>query len=488
MKINKVIGKNFKSKSIIEVSFPDGITHLIGLNRNGKSTLRDIINIVFAGNDSKNRKYMNLNPLHRLLLRNDLNKKAEGVVVCQTPDGSLIEFKRSITNEGIQKLRIKTLSGKISIKNSDIIFNSLFLYPSKFAELPATEQAKMIVPDLDLSLFQEKEKSLKAEYTQINSNLTATKNYIDSHYSEYVKIFKENDYNKEEHLEAIKNRDEYLKHKEDLEKWEKRLSRESIMEIVNNPDYSNKSDSEKIDIFVSLYNIPTPVFDKKVFEHLEEIVTAYDILKKLSEDNKSYQNDLEILDTYTLALASNKRAQEENSKAAKKILSKIKLPLDNFQINLDGELIFIDESGKEKYFNNNFFSQSEIIIHTVRLLKQSNNTLKMIFIDNASLLDDQAVEEINSIAGEDIQIIYEEVLKSKPTGDNVIDMREISDEPIKSKTIKSKTTSRKKKEVNPPTNTSREKTVVKNDISSSEINETTEKKQKAEDFSWMKVE
>lgn len=438
MKINKVIIENFKDISKLIVNFSDKITYLYGLNGAGKSTIRDALALLFDGKQA-------ISLAHRSMMVKD--KKA--LITCYIGDNkNEFELKRSMTKKDIYEIKLKSLSGSTAAFDMAVLYNTLFLYPEYFATLDPKQQAMMLLPDLDISQFDEKIKELKAQYTVYNRQYKKYLAFIDKEIDPpEVSI-------SDKELEELNKKFTLLQNDWDANhRTAKDLMEFRVRDLIID---ENMDDLEFIMRVRQEFQTAIDDIDNKVKKlDYDEYINTADRLKQISstddakkEFNKYIDNVHEAASNFN-SMFDNKIAQEEIMLSKEKYLSEQKLPFSEFHVNDQGELIYSHEN-KDKYFNQDFFSQAEIIKHSIAMLKNIKSQIKFLFISNASLLDPFTEEEIKSIATNDIQIVFE-VAGDTIKKDNFILLKEgkVSKTDIESYKVKEKDPVEDKKETIP---------------------------------------
>lgn len=416
MKLKKIIINNFKNISKLEVVFADTVTVLYGLNGSNKTSIRDAIDLLFNGKSA-------ITLQHRSMMIKD-DKTL--IVAYGEDDKHKFEFKRSMTDKDIYQIRIKSLKGDMNI-NKDELINTFFLNPIGFSRMDPKDQTKYILPDLDLNKFNDKINDLKSDYTVINKERKKLQTLVNENKCELPEDIDID--NLDQQIEEYEMLDsQYKEIRSDL----KLMFHHEFVDTINNYFDDDKLSPENIVSLLKMY------FDNKITacnKLLKDEELDFDRLMKLSENIKASMKHKDIISQYNNylqyqedlqskeeELEDNKAKQTEVVMDRQKYLSDQKLPFPDFFINDNGELM-IDDDGKEKYFNRDFFSRGEIIMITINMLKHFDSKIKFIYLEDYAMLDKINQNYIKDMIDNDIQLVVEEP-KENINQDNYVLLKE----------------------------------------------------------------
>lgn len=417
MKIENIIIKNFKNVSQIEVSFDSNITYLVGRNGSGKSSIIDALLVAFKGKNAlpKSNRWQ--------MIKNGSEKSV--IIAKLTDQDNEIKITRKITDKNVY-LEIESSDGKkLGQDFLNEIFNDFTISPKAFAKKSPQEQALLL--GIDTSEFDGKIKKIYDERTLVGREKSKLQGAVDN-YGNIVKVeevkltdlFQEKDeiraYNEEqekakefkqgleklidENLKDITNENSEIKKLEQKIKECKERQKESEQRIQT----YNKEIEENIKI------LPLKSFDEidKKIEDAESTNQKAKVYEQYKKDNDALQEK-----TKEYTHLTNNIKQIETAK--KEYVKDSKLPFSDMTIDEEGGLKI-----KNKPFNDNFFSTGEIWKIAVQLLIAMDPKLKIVFVNEANLLDEENLEIIKGLTDKGYHFVFELVGSKKVDGNCIL--------------------------------------------------------------------
>jgi len=472
MKIQELTLKNFAAYDNVTVSFDPDTTYLIGPNGAGKTTM-GLTGIHFMFQGIAEKSTATTKPLigDRFRFIGSHAKTAIGEMILHDEKANThITVTRKLTKTG-SELSFEAPAGmQLSQQWLNDLFNVFLIAPKRFCELSGKDQAKAL--GIDTSEYDSKIAKLKADYTLINRDLKNIGELVAPDKIERVDVTT---------LQAEKNdiraklNEKYLENKkaneEALRKWRDACSELNDKHIIACNDERARVNQ----------------FNEKVVNDTKEYNTAYDAVKflvsigytgdaekwvsvkasKLEKEIKYTEperGDLppepvyipELPDDYELKTIDEKilRASETNAQAYEYDQYEIKLAqqvakqdelqqnkdnqyaesqrrltyiqsfvlADGMEVNDDGELVLKGKPLKEPYF-----STGELLKIIPALISSQNPELKYVFIQDASLLDEAALAELEAdLVGRGFQLVLEIVGQQEVVGKNCIMLKSIN--------------------------------------------------------------
>jgi hypothetical protein len=413
MKLKKLNLKNFTTFTDIEVVFNDQVTSLVGLNGEGKTTIGlTAIHACLKGIAEKNKDGQLIGERFRFI---GPSKKSADIILTIVDEirGAEIVVSNRITDSG-NSIVFDAPDGYVVDNNwLNSLLNTAFLSAKNFTQLSPKEQALALginTDEIDKQIVE-----AKSELTIINRDVKnlGTKQHVDPidsvSISEILKIKNEIDeqnkvieqYNTQyngivEKLEAKKTRrDELIKELAELE-----------------------SDITKGDNWVKVNAI------KKTMptDHLTKQIEDAESINSKASEYKAYKEwQIKLHESSTKA---DKQNDKVNDLVAKRLLqiTSTNFGVDGLDIGSDGGLLMNDRPIREPYF-----SKGELEIIVAKLYASTNPKLKVRFIDDYELLDENnAAKLVDDLLSQGFQIIIAQVGNEKK-GENSLLIRELKE-------------------------------------------------------------
>jgi hypothetical protein len=461
LKLKKIGVKNHDHLRNFEAIFADGATEIWGMNESGKSCIFDLIPTLIKGMKEKGADCM-IGDRYKVIGPAAKSMNIAATLIDTQCDNAEIVLSRKISSRGNGELKITVSKDYPHTLDAEWLKNLLsaaFLSPKYFCSKTSREQA--ILLGCDTSEFDDKLKALKVEYRDLGRDLKPYENLEEVKKVEAVDIEKLQDKKNEltiaenERLDKIRTanvklRDQYYKDliaakekarkfnrkQDDIESDRARCADLSVeLEDVGYPDWKkfaewvnglpqaeDRKDPEKI-------TFPEPEYADELAD-MSAIVEIDEQIKAGYKTNQAallyseYLKKVKKGDEIKRKRAAN-QGEQSGVQAAKNVyIAKQKLPFAGLTIGENGELLL---EGKE--IRPPYFSAGKLIKVVASLKTQCGDNLKIIFIDDADLLDEENREKlVKWLIDQGYQVIMACVGKSKPAENRIV-LSPIEDEP-----------------------------------------------------------
>ena len=442
--------KNFYKFTDFVCEFGDRVTHLVGINGSGKSTVA-YKGLLACLNGISEQKGGLIGK--RFLFIGKGGKSADIEYTFKDQDnGAEFTIKRHVTSSG-QDLKFQSTSGD-QIDDSWLrsFLNVSLMSAKNFCALSGRDQALAL--GINTAPFEAQIKKLKDEYTLINRDLKnmgeiATvepaemvnmsemverkekiRAALNTKYIENKKVnkTKRDEYNKKcdsrrEKITAIIEANEELQGKiasaveccqvlsglgfncADLVKWIEALPKPATTEIPE---------------------IPEPEYEEEMPDDTELQLIDSEMLRATETNAKAgayieYKKKVELKEAKKKELADNKVNQDAVRAEAVLYIKQFKFPFAGLSVDEDGELIL-----DGRYLNESYYSRGELEIIVAQLHASLNPDFRTRFIDDFDLIDDHNQDKIlKALDEKGFQVITAEVRKTKDR-ENTLILRECS--------------------------------------------------------------
>lgn len=404
MKIKSLKLKNFAEFTDFECIFNDKITNLVGVNGSGKTTIG--LTALWAGIKGiaeNNKNGQLIGERFRFIG----NQKASS-------DIEIIVFDEKENNEITITNHITKQSNQIScspVQDSEWLNNFLsvaFLSAKNFCSTSSKEQALLL--GIDTVKYDNELKELKTEYTLLNREYKSFGELVEIEKIDavdYTALINEKStieaeyYNKQriidEHNQIVNTRDsqildcnnkiEELDHEikelqlklKKCNEWKKNNPKLSKKENIKEPD--TKDLTERIENTKSI----------------NEKAALYLTYKEKSEQKEAKKKELD----------NNQELQKSKLEERMKYIKSFKFGFDGLSVDDNGGLLLDGRPIKDPYF-----SKGELEIIVSKLYSSLKPDLKVRFIDDFELLDEDNQEKIlKSLLDDGFQVITAQVGK-----------------------------------------------------------------------------
>jgi len=399
------------------VQFQDRVTRLVGVNGSGKTTVG--LTAIWAGlkGIAERTKEGVIGERFRFIG----NKKASSDIIIHIVDEKQGEepiiVKNHITKQGNQ-ISFEAPDGyHVDEGWLNNLLNVSFMSASNFCKMSGKEQA--IALGIDTSEHDQKLAEKKQEYTLLNRELKSLGTPEEVEKVEPVVL---NDlYKKKKEVEDHNRIQENIKQKRvNLEEESSRLA-ERIAEKqkqIERLKEEIKADSEEIENNRKWIKENKAEEWKDASEIDREIENAEETNQK-AQAYREYLNHKERIDVKKSELDKNKEEQKEIEAERLEFIKNHNLGFSQLSIDDNGGLLLNGRPIREPYF-----SQGERELVVAKLAASQNPELKVRFVDDFDLLDEDNQQKIlNTLLEEGFQVITGEVGKTSKD-DNTILLKE----------------------------------------------------------------
>lgn len=400
MKIKSLKFRNFAKFINFECIFNDNITHLVGINGSGKTTIG--LTGIWAGlkGISENNKNGQLIGQRFRFIGNQ----------AASSDIEIIVYDEKTKNEVIITNHITKQSNQITcnpVQEEDWLTNLLsvaFLSAKNFSLTTPKEQSLLL--GIDTTKYDKDIKELKDQFTLINRDYRGIGELIP------VKEIKTVDY-----TSLIKEKEiiesEYYNKQRVIDKHNQTAKeRKTQVDSCNQKIQELKDQLEKCEQWLK----DNPIIQKKenlVEPNITELKSKIENSKEINEKAAlylTYKEKSEQKEAKKKELDKNKAQQENKEKEKLDYIKSFKFGFNGLSVDEAGGLLLDGRPIKEPYF-----SKGELEIIVAKLYLSKNPDLKVRFIDDFELLDENnQIKIIDELSNEGFQIITAEV------GDTVI--------------------------------------------------------------------
>lgn len=405
MKIKKLKLKNFGKFTDFECIFDDKVTHLVGVNGAGKTTIG--ITAIWAGLKGIAERSKDAIIGERFRFISSGAKSADlQIDVFDENTGEVVVVKNHMTAQGNQ-ITCEPVQNKEWLFD---LLNVAFLSAKNFSQTNGKQQALLL--GIDTSKYDTDIKILKDQYTLINREIKAfgdleeieittsvnitklidKKEDIESEY--YGKQRKVDEHNRN-YIQRTEQKNQCLTKidnlKEQLEKCKEWLK--------NNPDIEKQKDVDK----PNLETLRNQINNAQETNHRADDYQHY-----LEKKKQKTKKENELLD--------NKVNQNNVEQNRLDYIHSFKFGFDGLAVDYEGNLMLDGRPIREPYF-----SKGELEMIIAKLYVSQNPTLKLRFIDDFELLDEDNQKKIvNDLLKQNFQIITAEVGKKLKTGHTIL--------------------------------------------------------------------
>jgi len=398
--------RNFTGFKKFECQFNDKVTTLIGVNGSGKTTIGlKAIWAVFHGIASRGKGIIG----DRFQFIGDNGRSADiSLTIKDIQKNVEIVLNRHITKK-TTTIEFEAPKGyaidESWFKN---LLNVSFLSARHFTALTSKEQAKCL--GIDTSEFDKKIKEQKAMSKILRKEVADFGNIEEVEFARHESI-----------SDLIAQRDKMVKF--NLEQAEKNLKISTLSKTI----IDDKGELEKL--LVKVDKLKTKILnDEHILDaidlplELQDISIFDDKIKNLEVNNlqaslyKEFSLKEDLKSEKEMALLDSKDEEGKILREKREYISSLNLGFDDLSINEDGELLL-----KDRPITENFFSRGQLEIIVAELYASQNPLLKVRFIDEISVLDDENREKIiKSLLDKGFQIILAGVGKKKIDSNTIL--------------------------------------------------------------------
>ncbi len=408
MKIKKLKLNNFAQFTDFEVEYKDNVTHLVGVNGSGKSTVG--LTAIWAGLKGIAENDRGGNLIGERFRFIGSSKPSSDIEITLVDGDAEIKVKNHITKQSNQITFEAPDNYPITDGWLNELFSAAFLSEKHFTGLSSQQQA--ILLGIDTSEYDSQIKELKSEYTLVNRDLKNLGEVKEVEKAESVSVsdlIAERDKMQKFNSDQDKKGNEVKRAKDrlaDLQEEEKELLRqleEVRQHISTGNDYLKK--------------LPKPE-DQKDLSQINEKIATVEKTNQAASDYKAYVEKKTKRDKLKKELDTNKEKQSLKEKERLGYIQTFDFGFDGLNVDEEGGLMLSGRPIKEPYFSK---GEREMIV--ALLYASLNPKLKVRFIDDFNNLDeDNQKKLLDQLLEKDFQVITAEVKTDNK--DNVVYLRE----------------------------------------------------------------
>lgn len=414
-KLKEVILKNFGKFADFKIEYNDKVTHLVGVNGSGKTTVTlTAIQACIKGIADRVKDGQLYGERFRFIGNNKATADIE-LVLLDEVDNVEIKIKNNISKTG-NKITFEAPKGYNLGENwlNDFL-NVAFLSAKHFTQLDGKEQALLL--GIDTSKYDDEIKEIKTEYSLVNRELKNIGAIQEVEKVDKVSV-----------SDLIKHRDKILKHNEEQQKIQNKII--DIQENINLLSTQTTEITNKINILENelkrkmneidlkkneLLNIPKPSLKQTTSEIDDQIKNAESInikandyeeyLKKLKQ-KESKQNELEAVKQKGIAKKDEKL----------EYIKSFDFKFSELTVDENGGLLLEGKPIKEPYF-----SKGELERIVAKLYISLNPDFKVRFCDDFDLIDpDNQIKLLKHLTDQGFQVITANVGKVAKNENTII--------------------------------------------------------------------
>lgn len=400
MKLKKLRLRNFCKFTDFECEFNNKITHLVGMNGSGKTTIG--LTAIWAGiKGIAERKKIDQVSGERFRFIGSHGKSADiELEFFDEKKQMTIKIKNHITNSGNQ-ISFESTDGNIDENWINTFFNVSFLSAKHFSELSSKDQALAL--GIDTSQYDEDIAKIKSEYILINRDLKKLGKI------ELVEKIEPVDINKL--VEERKKREEYNNKQNDRQRViNDNEDRQSYwLSEIKEANRVIKEANEELSILKQHRLRLSEPTDRKQLDDIDDQIKQSTKINNRAKDYQDYLIKVKESDKIKSQLEKNKQEQDTKQSERTAYIQKKKLPFSDLVINEKGELLLKNRPIKSPYFSK---GELEIIVARLytALYEKDDDALKMRFIDDFELLDEENQDKLlDGLLKKGYQILTAEV-------------------------------------------------------------------------------
>jgi len=378
IKIKSLVVKNFKNMSFLQTNINQDVQYLVGNNGAGKTTVIDAIWVALLGKTAMPK-------FDRFKMIKSGAEKAEITLTLVPENETEIIVKRTITPKDVY-LKIwqeGNIARDLNQQFLNDILSEFSINPLRFARLKPEEQAIALgidCRDIDERIkdADEERKDIARDLRRIEEETRALGQIEAVQPVDVSKLAEELTEKRRQNDRATSNQRMISIAKDDIDRCLKEI--EKLKENIKELNAHIERLKGKTDM------IDTSDIERQLAEASSVNIKA----QKFQQYNDLHKKQKAIMTEHKTAVDKVQKLKDEKKQL---IISK-KFPFKNLTIDDDGKLL-VDN----KPLNENFFSTGEIYKIASKLINHINPELKTIFVQNASLIDEENLNVILSIEG-----------------------------------------------------------------------------------------
>lgn len=411
MKIKNLKIKNFAKFSDLEIEFDSNITRLVGVNGSGKSSILLAIWVALKGMAEKGATVWG----ERFRFINAQSDPDIQLTLIDESKGAEIIVRNELTKKGNEITFRAPDEYPISQEWLNGLLSLSFVSAKNFCQLSGKEQS--IILGIDTSIYDQSIKSLKDDFTLLGRELKTLGNPDPVIKTEKVVI---SELLAEKKVIDDANKVEEAKQKaiDEANKTLSKLKAEKV-ELQNEMDVLDAkiTASNKI-----IGNLPAALPQKDSSDLTLKISNAEATNEKASTYT-TYLTKLQSIEDKKKEIETNKGKQKTAEENKINYIKTFDFGFDGLSVNDDGELL-LNDGNSVRPIKEPYFSKGQLEVIVARLYASTNPDLKVRFLDDFNLIDEDNQEKIiTELIDAGFQLIISEVAKSS-NKENVILLRE----------------------------------------------------------------
>jgi len=423
MKLKQLRLKNFAKFEDFELVFNDDITHLVGMNGDGKTTVGlTALWAGFKGIAEKSKTGALIGQRFRFITEGKKSLDVEITLHDEEKDIDVILTRHITKSTNTIKIDSSSLYPELTKEYMENLFNVAFLSASHFSALTGKEQAEAMGIDTssyDNDLKEKKEGA--AEYRRdlkkigdLAPVVACEKKDINALQLQYKAATEHN--TEQARLTALLST---LEDKIQAIDADMNKEMETFDTITKSHDVRMAQYNEfRIEASITIKEFPvieTPVSLEPINKAIADIVESNEVYYKY----ETYQTNIAEKEELTGYLDDNLELQKDIQDERAKYLQSKSFGIKGLQIDEDGNLTKDGKLIREPYF-----SKGELELLVARIAMNLNPELKVRFIDDFEMLDDVNQEKLlKNLMKKGFQIITATV-GNKKKDDKTVLLRE----------------------------------------------------------------
>lgn len=396
-------------RNVIDVAFDfdDTIVKISGNNGAWKSTVIDAIFLAIVGKTyiGKWRSIENLITIWQ--------QTSEIEVVLEW-NGKKLKINRKITDKGNMSLEIRSSEGeKLQQKDLDMLLSEFTIDPLEFTRKTKKEQYDTIkmITWVDTTEIDEKILIQEEKTRQARAISTEYKKTLDNAWRpEKVERVSTEDLAKEqreilEHNNAVqRNKDRIYDTTQNIERWNQKM--EELKEEMKRVE---KLVEDETSILATLHDAQKVLWEGYDMHIINVKIENADEINKKANDRERYCTLQTEAQSKDFELQKNADALDALREEKKAMIKNAKMPIPGMEFS-ENDGVIIDGILFDQY------SSAQQLKMACRIATSVNPTLKVIYIKDGSLLDEQSLKEMEQFWEEQgYQIFIERVWEEADT-------------------------------------------------------------------------
>ena len=406
MKLKRAKLINFCRFTDFEIEFNDTITHLVGINGSGKTTIG--LTAIWACLKGIAERGKDCLIGERFRFIGKAGKSADIELEFFDEKKKLTVTVNNHITATSNNISFSSSDGAIDQQWINDFFNVSFLSAKHFSELSSKDQALAL--GINTDKFDKEIGYIKTEYTLINRDLSKLGIIEEVEKVEHVDVGKLVEERKErEEFNYIQEADNEVinEYKLEIESFEKAI--EDVYIQIEELEKEKKSHNDKMKGLKTRMESLRKPQDKLLFGDIDEKIKQSGEVNKKAAAYEQYLKDAKEAKEIQERLDKNKQLQAQKQAERTAYVKAKKLPFADLTIDDKGQLMLKNRPIKPPYFSK---GELEIIVAKLylTLYGDKDDALKMRFIDDFELLDEENQSKLlDALTKESFQILTAEV-------------------------------------------------------------------------------